>query len=801
MFQDIAQDIRSGIRQLRNAPTFTVAVVLVLALGIGANTAIFSAIDAAFLRPLPFADPERLVTLKGIDLPFALSAGQPQLSPRLGDIVADSAAFVGAAAYATGGLNLVGGAAPMRATVTYITTDFFRTLGRQPFVGRVPVSSEFAQEASKTIVISYGLWQREFGGDRTAIERSVTLNGVPYRVVGVMPRDFRFPAETDLWIPLALPFGFDIMEAFRNFLPAQFVARLAPGVSAAQASQHVDAIRRRYRPAIGADDTPASALASSLQQSLVGDRRTALVVLMTSAAALLLIACANVTNLLLSRAANRERELAVRAVLGATRTRVIRQLLVENLLLSLAGGAAALVVARVSLTVLTAALPASLAGVAPPEIDARVLVFALILATFTSFGFGLWPAMAASRPDLTGAIKSGSGIGGTGRRTRVRGMLIVAEVSLALMLLIGAGLMIQSLRTLLRVDTGMQAQHVVTGRLVLSQARYGRNAKAEFLSRITSRLNATPGVEGAAAVSALPMEAAAGISLRVVPEDAPDDPNRTAGGAYLMATPGYFRVMGVALDGQDLPSVADTSNPVAVINRTMAAKLWPGQNAIGRRLRMGSNFRRVIGVVADIRNRRLDAPPAAQMYFPMAESPQSYAAIVARAEGDPRALLSQMEATVHSIDPLQPVYALRTMDEVMSASVAPRRTNTLLLTVFGALALLLAGVGVYGVLSYEVAQRTREIGVRLALGAQRRDVVELVVGDGLVPAGVGIVLGLAGAYALSRLLSAILYEVSPHDVRVFVVAPLVLFGIALFAVLLPAVRATRVDPMLAMRAE
>jgi predicted permease len=799
MLDDLLQDIRYGARQLRNAPRFTITAVLVLALGIGANTAMFSAIDAAFLRPLPFANPDRLVSLnsEAIDLDFDLASGFPKAEPSIGDVASDSSVFLDVAAYASGGLNLSGGLEPTRVNITYVTNRFFTTLGRSPAVGRLPVTESFAKGGPKTIILADNLWRRQFGGDRDVIGRIVALNGVSYVVAGVMPADFRFPANVDLWIPLPLPYGMDVMPAFRNYVPAQFIARLAAGATVAQATQHLTAIRSRI--SAGKREATASALVQPLQTKLVGDRRTALLVLMGSATLLLLIACANVTNLLLVRASTRQRELALRVVLGATRGRMLRQLIVESLLLALVGGVVAVFVALASLRALIASMPPTLAGVAPPRIDARVLGFTLLLAALTSVVFGLWPAVGASRPDLGDAMKIGAGA--TRRRSGLaRGALVVFEMTLALMLLVGAGLMIESLRELLQVDTGMQTANIVTARLTLAAAKYPGAAKAQFLSAVVDRLSHAPGIDAAAAVSALPMEGVVGISLRVTPEDAPDDKARSAYGAYLMATPGYFAVMGAALRGADLPSAVDTTHRVAVINRALADKLWPGQDPVGRRLIFGSP-RTVIGVVNDMRTTTLDKPAPPQMYFPMAEQPQSYAAVVARGSVNASSIEARVRDAVRATDVNQPLYAVRTMSDVIASSVGSRRTNTFLLTTFGAVALVLAGVGVYGVLSYGVTQRTREIGVRVALGAQRSDVVRLVVREGILLAGFGIAIGLAGAYALSRTLSSILYQVSPHDIRVFATAPLVLGAIALLAVLLPAMRATRVDAMTALRTD
>ena len=799
MLQDIVQDIRYGLRQLAAAPRFTVAVLAVLALGIGANTAIFSVIDAALIRPLPFASPDRLVSVSGVDLPWELSAGHPKSAPVLADFRAESTVFSSVAVYARGSLNLAGGTEPVRTQIAYVTDDFFHTLGRTTAVGREPVAAEFAKGGPKVVVIANSLWQQQFGGERSVVGREITLNAVRYTVVGVMPPDFRFPSGVDVWIPLALPFGFDIMEAFRNFLPSEGIARLAPNATIPQAAQHVDALRRRFRT-VTKDDAAVSDLVHPLQTMLLGDRRAAMNILAASALLLLLIACANVTNLLLSRAASRRREMAVRAVLGATRGRVIRQLFVEAFLFALGGAILAVLVAAVSVRLLVALLPPSLAAIAPPTIDSRVLGFTLVVALATSLVFGVWPALGLSRVDLGSAMKlAGAGGGGSRRRSAAHGVLVIAEVSLALMLMIGAGLMIESMRNLLRENTGVRPENVVTGRLTFPSRKFAsRTAIPAFLNDAIARLR-SPGTE-AAAVSALPMEGAGSIGLRVAPAESYDEAH-AAMGYYIVATPGYFHVIGARLRGSDLPAVVDTAHKVAVINESLAKQLWPGQDAIGKQMAFGPERRTVIGVVGDIRTRRLDEAAEGQLYLPMAEQAQSYASIVVRGSADPRALMSRLREAVRAGDANLPVYQMRRMDEVISASIAPRRTNTILLVVFGGLAVLLATIGVYAVLSYGVSQRTREIGVRVALGAQRRDVVGMIVGDGARLALLGVVIGLLGAYWLSRFVSSLLYGVSPQDPRVFVGAALGLAAVACAAAWIPARRATRVDPISALREE
>ena len=804
MLQDLAQDLRYALRRLRAEPRFSAFVILVLALGIGANTAIFSAIDTAFLKPLPFASADRLVSIAGLELPLDL-ATRPKSFATMDDFTADSTVFAEVAAYASGGLNLTaGGAEPERVKIAYVTSRFFATLGKQAAVGRTPAPDEYAKGGPPTVVISHGVWQREFGG-RNVVNRTLELNGKGYRIVGVMPADFGFPGRTEVWIPLALPFGLDIMSAFRNFVPSVFISRLAPAATVAQAAQHADVIRKRYRTIKPGDD-PVSRLVRPLQATLVGDRQTSLIVLGASAALLLLIACANVMNLLLSRAAARRRELAIRVVLGATRLRITRQLVVESLLLAATGAAIAVVAARFAVRILSATLPPNLADVSPPGVDGRVLAFTMLVALATSLVFGVAPAFGASRTDLGEAMKSaGAGGGGTRRRAagaRGGGALVVAEVSLAVMLLVGAGLMLESLDALLRTDSGFRPERVVTGRLVFSETRYPNPAaKAVFFTRVLERLRATPGISSAAAVSALPMEGVGNIGLRVAPADAPEDTTRMGLGLYLMATPGYFATMGVPLRGQDLPALSDTAHRVAVINQSLAHALWPDREAVGRQLLLGEERRTVIGVVGDIRTRRLDETPDGQLYLPMSEQPQAYASIVAKGSGQPPAMLAALREAVHATDPMEPLYSMATMNDVIETTVAPRRTNTMLLALFGSLAVVLAAVGVFAVLSYGVEQRRREIGVRVALGAQRGDVIRLVVRQGVALAGVGALIGLIAAFVLSRFVTSMLYAVSPRDPLVFAGAAALLAVVALLATFGPAMRATGVDPLTTLREE
>jgi putative ABC transport system permease protein len=806
---ELIQDLRYGARKLIQAPGFTCAVVAVLALGIGANTAIYSAVDAALVRPLPFAEADRLVRLSGAQLPLDLSGmagGGPRKKsiPELSDIRAEHGVFAGAAAYASGGLNLNGGREPARVGVTYVTDGFFDLLGRRPALGRQFTSEDLTDGGDRSVILSDGVWRTQFGGDSSVLGRSITLNAKRFKVVGVMPASFRFPNGTDVWLPLPVPVDMSVLEAFRNYIPSVIVARLAPDATVATAATTMNVLRRRFYPKPRDEELPVAKLATPLRQSLLGDRGKPLLILMGSASLLLLIACANVMNLLLARAAARRREIVTRIVLGATRTRVVRQLVVESLLLTLLGAMAALLVAYVSLGALSAALPPALAGVAPPSLNARVMLFTLTLSVVASIVFGIWPALRYSRGDLGEALKLGSAAA-AGRGVGVaRGTLVIAETALALMLLIGAGLMLRSLDHLMSSELGMQTEHVVTARLNLPSASYkDLFARSEFVNNVIARLRQEPGIQSAGAVTRLPMSQEGGISLGISPIEAEGDPARTADASYISAAPGYFATMGVPfIAGEDLPARPNAERPVAVINRAMARIMWPGQNAVGHQFSMmGPVPITVIGVVGDLRNMRLDTAASPQLYFPFADHPQNYVSLVVRGTGDAASIERRIGDAVRSVDRAMPVYAVQPLDDVIAATAAPRRTNTLLLSIFGGLAVVLAALGVYAVLAYSVTQRTREIGVRAALGAQRGDVVRLVLRQGAALACAGIILGIAGAYAMSRIIQSLLYDVAAHDASVFIAAPLALLVVALAATALPAFRAARVDPMVALRSE
>jgi putative ABC transport system permease protein len=795
-------DLRYALRKLRQQPAFSLSVVLVLALGIGAATTMFSAVDAALLRPLPFQRDDRLVVLDGVNIPTR--GNTRPTSFYIDDARAMGDVFTHVAAYAPGGLNLAGSGMPARTRVALVTVDLFATLGVQPARGRGFTAEEGTLEGPRVAILSDGLWRRQFGGDPAVLGREVRLNEVPHRIVGIMPPRFGFPEDAELWLPLPVPNDFSRWEAFRQYMPSTVLARLAPGVTAAQAAARVHgAVQARRGEAL---DEPAAEFARPFRDVLVGNRRTALVVLMGATALVLLVACANATNLLLARATARRAEIALRAALGAGRLRIVRQLLVESLALAVAGGLLGVALAYASLDALGALMPKALAGTVPAHVDLRVLGFALALALATGLVFGLWPALGASRTNANETIKSAAAGAITREGARLRRAFVVAELALALTLAVGAGLMLRSFAALLDTDGGVRAEGVATLELALANARYANSeARRQFVVDLLARLERTPGVTTAAVLNELPMRGAGGVAYSIHREGrkpAPGDEPMFA--QEMQVTADYFRTLGIPLLRGRVPRpTADSAAGEVVINQTLARRLWPGENPLGQRLGlMMAPSRTVVGVVGDVRIQSLDDDEIIpQMYVPLTEQAAADLAVVARGALPPSKLGGLLREAVRAVDQDQAVYNVRPMDEVIAGAIAPRRVNTLLITIFGLVAVALAAVGVYGVVAYGVARRAREIGIRVALGATARDVLGLVLREGLALAAAGLALGLAGAWALRRVLESLLYGVAPDDPAAFAGAAAVLVVIALVATLLPARQALRVDPARTMRVE
>ena len=805
------RDCALAVQALARSRGATALAVLTLGLGIGATTAVYTALDAALLRPLPFPEPEQLVQTRGFVVPLDLPASglgqRPTAPPDIRDLAAMRGVFSSVAAHATGAMNLGSGAQPLRVNVTFVTGDFFATLGRPAHLGRVIGGSDAVAGAPPVAVLSYDLWRTQFGADPAIVGRSVRLDTRPHEVIGVMPAGLRFPALAQLWVPLPVPAPMAVMSAFRNFLPAVLIGRLAPGVPPAVAADRVDAAYASLSNAAAVSARrggPPEPRIVPLQRSLLGDRRTTLLVLMVSAGLLLVIACANAATLLLARASARRRELATHAVLGATRRRIVFRLLVESVLLAGAGAVLGIAIAMTGVSLMADLLPSALAGIAPLRVDVRVLAFAVALAAATGVGFGLWPAVQGSRIELQTALRDAGARTFTG--SRASGPLVVVQVALACVLTIGATLMITSLRSLLATDLGMRIEDVATARMNLPPATYADAAAvARFVSSAIEGITASASVADAAAVNTLPLAREAYVSFRLDHEGATErhvgEPRHSS--PYLVVSPNYFRTMGIPLlRGRDLAWSDGASVPVAVINRTMAQRFWPGEDPIGKRFLM-TDLRTVVGVVGDAQFGELGTDGGPQVYLPIQEQPQNYVSLVARRDDGAslEAAIDQLRVAVGRVDADLPLYAAQPMTDVVAEALAPRRLNTMLLALFGAAALTLAAIGVYGVLACSVAQRTREIGVRMALGAQRRQVLAFVLRQGTTLLAAGIGLGMAAAVLGVRALQGMLYGVGSRDPVTFAVVGILLAAVGLFAAIVPARRAAAADPLTALRAE
>jgi predicted permease len=799
------KDLRYALRSLRGKPGFTAIAVATLALGIGGSTAIFSLTSAVLLGTLPLGDPDRLLMV----WEDAAAAGFPRndLAPATYlDLRDQTHSFEGLAAIAEEAFTLTGEGEPQKVEGRRVTASFFPVLGRAPALGRAIEPSDDRPGAPHVAVLSYGLWQRRFGADPAAVGRDVLMNGDKYTIVGVMPRDFQFlESYVAVWVPAA----FDAEEgANRGAHYLNVVGRMKPGVAAAGAQADIDAVVRGLARQFPDQSFPTFVL--PVREQLVGEARRPLIVLALAITFVLLITCANVAGLLLARTASRGREIAVRTALGATRTRIVRQLLTESLLLAAIGGGLALLVASAALSSLQQLVPPGLVLAVHPELDGRALAVAIVLSTMTGLLFGLAPALQATRGDLNTTLRQGGrGVAGAGHR-RLRDALVVGELAATLMLLVGAGLLGQTLYRLRYADLGLVPERLLTLRTVLPQYKYGEaSRRAAFYEDVLDRVRRLPGVVSAGYSTSVPLEWKGGTN-GFVPEG-PVDPHRTYDANHRQVSTDYLRTMGIPLRrGRAFERTdGEHSQPVAIVNETMARQYWPGADVLGKRFRTGddsSAWITIVGVVGDVRQMGLDVPVKAETYFPYAQvTDQPWFAprdlVVRTTAADPMSLVPAVKEAVRAVDPEQAVSNVRTFDEVLDEEVVQRRLGASLVAAFAALALLLASLGVYGVLSYFVAQHTSEIGVRLALGASRRDILSLVLGKGMALAVAGVGLGLVGALALTRLVSSLLYGVGAADPATFAAAALLLALLALLACYLPARRAIKVDPMVAIRYE
>jgi len=821
LFDDLAADLRFAARRLRMRPGFSAATILVAALGIGATTAVFSAIDAAFLRPLGFPNPSELHYIKAT-VPFS----DPRVPPPPGlrhrantdDMAAMTDVFSRVAVYAAGALNLTDREHPVRVNAGVVSHDFFATFGARLQAGRTFDSSETRPKGGRVAILSDGLWRTQFGA-RDVIGKSIDLSGNPYTVIGVMAPGFDFPNRSELWIPLTNPTTFDSFSAFRGYLPTRVVGRARPALSADAVSNRVTARWAQLAGASIPGDPNSQALdeeiakmraeggATPLREMLVGKSRAALTLLMSASVLLLLVACANVANLLLADAAGRRREMALREVLGASRGRVARQLLVESLLLAISGGLLGVALAPTVLGLLQRLMPRDLAGIASAELDLRVLAFAALLSTVSALVVGLWPALSLTRRNASETIKLGGGLGATAAGMgRTRQTIIVVEIALTIVLLVGAGLMMRSFEKVVSQERGIDANHVATLELSLQPGR-GNADQLTRLHAMLAQLQNDPAIEAAAIVSDLPLNGAAKMSLGITANGMPA-PKLQDGAPpmarYIRASGDYFKTLGIPLLRGRTFTTADDANapPVAIINMAMAKTWWPDRDPIGQTFVTAARAPvTVIGIVGDLRERTLEGEAPPQMYFSIDDAAPGDLALIARSSLPSDRLLARLRAVVRTVDPSQPVFNVRMMDDVVDTSVAPRRTNTLLIALFGGVALLLSSFGIYAVVSHSVTRRGREFGIRAALGATAADIARLVGRELVALVGLGVAIGLAAAWVLSRVLTALLYGVAPHDPMTFIIVPAVLAVPAIFAGWSPTRRAMRANPMEVMRAE
>ena len=808
------KELRYAARALVKRPGFSLVAVLTLALGIGANTAIFSVVNATLLRPLPLRDPDRVVMVWGA-LAKLQADRLPNSAPNFEALKKESKTFERMAAFRSWAWQSTGSGDPELLRGARVTADFFDAVGAGPMLGRAFTAEEDMPNRAPVAIISHSLWQRHFGGDKDVLGKTITLTGQNAQIVGVMPEGFQFPGganmipglqfalQNDVWMPLAIT---DEQRGRQGNLNLATIGRLKPGVSVAQGEAELRAIQQQL---------PLGTIGFSvnvvpLHQQMVGAIRKPLFVLLATVAFVLLIACANIANLLLARATSRQKEIAIRAALGAGRRRIIRQLLTESLLLSITGGAIGLLLAVWGNSLLVSLIPREVPRINDVTVDARILLFTFGISIVTGLIFGLVPALQASRFDLNESLKEGvrgttSGAG----QNRLRSLLVVAEVAMALVLLIGAGLLMKSFVRLLDVKPGFNPANVLTFEVQLPNlppSRYERGeAQTAFFQQLMTRLQALPGVENAGGVLSLPLSGAVESTDLIVEgrEATPDGERPDAD--YTIVTPEYFATLQIPLlQGRHLNAQDKLDAPfVIVINDTLAARIWPGENPIGKRFRVGweEKPREVVGVVGAIKQTTLDAEARPAMYLPHLQSPNPRLSVLVRTRGEPLSMAAAVRQEVRAIDKDVPVTQVQTMDKVLGASVAQPRFSMLVVGLFAVLALVLSAVGIYGVMAYAVSRRAHEIGVRMALGAGANQVLKLVLKDGLTLAFAGIAVGLLGAFALTRLMASLLFGIGAKDPATFISVAAFLAIVAFVACYIPARRATKVDPLVALRNE
>jgi putative ABC transport system permease protein len=805
------QDMKYGTRLLLKRRGFTAVAVLTLALGIGANSAIFSVINAVLLRPLPFEQADRLVRLGGNDLRKPADLPTTFSPPDFYDWRARNTVFEDVAAIDGWSPSLTGAGEPERIQAAKVSANFFSILRARPAAGRTFLPEEEKRGNHYVVVLSHALWQRRFGSDPSILGKQIELTGEKLQVIGIMPREFQMPRftgydyeEPELWIPFA-PDLKNWSRGGRSVDAA--IGRLKPNVTIAQAQSELDAIGQQLQQQYPKSNASAGVKVVSLYEQLVGATRPALLLFVAAVGFVLLIACANVANLLLARAATRHKEIAIRTALGARRARIMRQLLTESVLLSLVGGALGLLLAMWATDLLLALSAGAIPRFEHAGLDRRVLLFTLLISTLTGVFFGLAPALHASKPDLNETLKDGGRTSAGTGRGRVRALLVVSEIALSLVLLVGAGLLIKSFVRLQSVDPGFDPQNVLTMTVFLNGTKYPQDEQHPvFFDQVVERARNLPQVEHVGLVSNLPISGN-WDRLPIYPEGQLIAEGEAQDTEEYMVNTDYFGALRIPLREGRLFGAEDRAGaqPAVVINETTARRYWPNESPVGKRIKIGdptNAWLNVVGVVGDVRHYGLDKPANMQVYLPHQQKPSQQMTIVVRSSSaDAESQINAVRAQVWAVDKDQPVYAIKPMKEYVADSVAQRRFSMWIVAIFASVALVLAVVGIYGVMSYTVAQRTREIGLRMALGARGADILKLVVGQGMALTLAGVATGIVLAFAVTRVMSSLLFGVSAADPLIFSAVPVLLTSVALLACYLPARRATKVDPMVALRYE
>jgi putative ABC transport system permease protein len=806
-------DLRYGLRMLFRNPGFTAVAVLTMALGVGANSAIFSVVDAVLLRPLPYPQPSHLVKVWGNFAGIGLPNNRMWFSaPEFKDLETLNRCFTAVAAIDSASANLDVGGTPQRIEGAVVSPSLFSILGAKAALGRTFLPEEGQPGHDKEVLLSYGLWRRGFGGDPGVVGKRLRINGESYDVVGVMPAGFQYPEDAEIWAPLSFQSS-DLTPASRGNHGLEVLARIKPALTLQQARDDMKVVaktienqNKNYPYARFQFDLTIA----PLLDEIVSDIHTALWILTGAVALVLLIACANIANLLLVRASAREREMAVRLALGAGRGRLISQLLTESLLLSLMGGVAGLLVAHWGLRALIALTASIYPRVASAGLSGIVLLFTILISLGTGVLFGLAPALQTSGEVRHEALKNGDRTTTAGTISqRLRHALIVAEVALSLILLNGAGLLVKSFLRLQQVDGGFRPDHVLTMRISLPEVKYSKPEQIRaFYRDVLERVSSLPGVQEAGAINLLPLSGLNASGTATMDTHAVPPSEATPEVDVRVVTPGAFQALGVTLVSGRYLDERDTDQapPVAVVDETLAKTYWPHEDAVGKRLHMGDLKSKlpwitVVGVVGHVRYRTLETPSRAEVYWPEAQNPDPAMSLAIRTIADPLHLATAVQKEVAAVDPEQPVYRVRTMDEIVEGSMARRRLSLLLLSIFAVSALMLAAVGIYGIMAYWVSQRSNEMGLRMALGAGRKDVLALVFRQSAALAGLGVGAGLIGSVFLTDLIASLLFDVKPIDPLTYLGVAVLLGCVALFASFLPARRATKVDPMVALRYE